>query len=126
MGRPMAIGIGLSSGPAQVGNTGSKLKFKYGPLGNTVNLASRIQGATKYLKTRVLITDATCRALAPTFQAAGQIAEDVSELHVTVPATSAKSRGSSSTGRSGSRCGSTTCRATSDCQASHRSRVRCM
>jgi class 3 adenylate cyclase len=38
------------------GDIGSRHKFKYGPLGNTVNLASRVQGATKYLKTRILLT----------------------------------------------------------------------
>ena len=48
----MNLGIGINSGPASVGNTGSIHKFKYGPLGNTVNLASRVQGATKYLKAR--------------------------------------------------------------------------
>ncbi len=31
----------------------------YGPLGNTVNLASRVEGATKHLKTPVLITGST-------------------------------------------------------------------
>jgi adenylate cyclase len=55
----MAFGIGISSGPAQVGNIGSRRKFKYGPLGNTVNLASRVEGATKYLKSNVLITGST-------------------------------------------------------------------
>ena len=54
---PLGIGIGINSGIAQVGNVGSRLKFKYGALGNTVNLASRVQGATKYLKARLLITD---------------------------------------------------------------------
>ena len=44
---------------ARVGNTGSQHKFKYGPLGNTVNLASRVQGATKYLQTRLLVTGNT-------------------------------------------------------------------
>lgn len=57
------LGIGLNTGPAQVGNTGTKQKFKYGPLGNTVNLASRIQGATKHFKTRLLITDMTKSAI---------------------------------------------------------------
>ena len=38
-----SVGIGICSGPAHVGNTGSKKKFKYGPLGTTVNLASRLQ-----------------------------------------------------------------------------------
>jgi adenylate cyclase len=57
------LGIGLNTGMARVGNTGTKLKFKYGPLGNTVNLASRIQGATKHFKARLLITEMTKRAV---------------------------------------------------------------
>lgn len=56
---PLRIGIGINTGMARVGNTGSQHKFKYGPLGNTVNLASRVQGATKYLQSRLLITGAT-------------------------------------------------------------------
>ncbi len=56
---PMGVGIGINSGQARVGNVGSAIKFKYGPLGNTVNLASRVQGASKYLKAVVLITEAT-------------------------------------------------------------------
>ena len=64
---PMELGIGINSGTAHVGNTGSYRKFKYGPLGNTVNLASRVQGATKYLKTKVLITGTTQARLDPSF-----------------------------------------------------------
>ncbi len=59
LGEPMDLGIGIDSGRASVGNTGSRHKFKYGPLGHTVNLASRVQGATKYLKSRLLVTGAT-------------------------------------------------------------------
>jgi adenylate cyclase len=59
LGGPTEVGVGINTGPAQVGNTGSELKFKYGPLGNTVNLASRVQGLTKYLKCRLLVTRAT-------------------------------------------------------------------
>jgi adenylate cyclase len=47
-----------------VGNTGSRHKFKYGPLGHTVNLASRVQGATRYLGCPLLITGTT-QALLP-------------------------------------------------------------
>jgi adenylate cyclase len=65
---PMAFGIGINSGIARVGNTGSHHKFKYGPLGNTVNLASRVQGATKYLRSPILITDSTYSQLGPGFQ----------------------------------------------------------
>jgi adenylate cyclase len=53
------LGIGVNSGVAQVGNVGSRMKFKYGALGNPVNLGHRVQGATKHLKTPLLITDAT-------------------------------------------------------------------
>ncbi|MBV8270462.1 MAG: adenylate/guanylate cyclase domain-containing protein [Planctomycetaceae bacterium] len=59
LGEEMSIGIGVNTGRAQVGNTGSPRKFKYGALGPTVNLASRVEGATKYLKTKLLITSTT-------------------------------------------------------------------
>ena len=54
-----AIGIGVNTGQALVGNIGTYRKFKYGPLGTTVNLASRVQGATKYLRTPLLVTGNT-------------------------------------------------------------------
>jgi adenylate cyclase len=59
LGRPLAVGLGLNTGPALVGNTGSRHKFKYGPLGHTVNLASRVEGATKHLGVPVVITGST-------------------------------------------------------------------
>jgi adenylate cyclase len=69
LGGPTEVGIGISSGPAQVGNIGSQYKFKYGPLGNTVNLGSRVQGLTKYLKCRLLVTRATRERLGAEFVA---------------------------------------------------------
>jgi adenylate cyclase len=64
---PMEVGIGINTGLARVGNIGSHHKFKYGPLGNSVNLASRVQGATKYLKCKLLITGETQAALDSSF-----------------------------------------------------------
>src|SRR5437016_2188295 len=55
----MDLGIGIHTGPAWVGNVGSAKKFKYGPQGNAMSLASRVQGATKYLKNHILITGDT-------------------------------------------------------------------
>jgi adenylate cyclase len=63
------FGIGVNSGIALVGNIGTDRKFKYGPLGNTVNLGSRVQGATKYLRTRLLITGDTRRRLSANWDA---------------------------------------------------------
>jgi adenylate cyclase len=65
---PIGLGIGINTGMVQVGNVGSRRKFKYGALGNTVNLASRVQGATKFFKCKVLLTAATQARLDATFQ----------------------------------------------------------
>ncbi|MGO9468929.1 MAG: adenylate/guanylate cyclase domain-containing protein [Isosphaeraceae bacterium] len=59
LGRAFGLGIGVNSGTALVGNTGSHKKFKYGPLGHSVNLASRIEGATKHLGVGLLISGST-------------------------------------------------------------------
>jgi adenylate cyclase len=69
LGEPTDLGIGLNTGVARVGNIGTPRKFKYGPLGNAVNLASRVQGATKYLKSRLLVTEATQARLGAGFLA---------------------------------------------------------
>jgi adenylate cyclase len=68
VGSPLRIGIGINTGPALVGNTGSTRKFKYGPHGHTVNVTSRVQQATKTLKFPVLITTATCVLAAGAFE----------------------------------------------------------
>jgi adenylate cyclase len=67
LGEPIGLGIGINTGVAQVGNTGSVHKFKYGALGNTVNVASRVQGATRYLKSDVLVTGSTHCRIGPGF-----------------------------------------------------------
>jgi len=59
------FGIGLCTGPAQVGNTGSRQKFKYGPMGRTVNLGSRIQGLTSHWRVQTLMDEETVLRLSP-------------------------------------------------------------
>src|SRR5436305_11003954 len=63
IGGPFRLGIGLNTGEALVGNTGSLTRFKYGPLGHAVNLASRVEGATKQMGVTALITGSTHAAL---------------------------------------------------------------
>jgi adenylate cyclase len=44
---PINVGIGLNTGIGVVGNMGSDLKFNYSVLGDSVNLASRLEGQSK-------------------------------------------------------------------------------
>lgn len=44
---PMHVGIGLNTGTCVVGNMGSDLRFDYSVLGDSVNLASRLEGQSK-------------------------------------------------------------------------------
>lgn len=59
LGTELRVGIGLNTGPAMCGNTGSRIRFKYGPLGHTVNLASRVESATKQMGVPLVITGST-------------------------------------------------------------------
>ncbi len=61
--RAIQFGIGIHSGDAIVGNSGSRTRLKYGPRGLTVNLTNRIEKATRYLNQTVLISDATRQRL---------------------------------------------------------------
>ncbi|MEM7010444.1 MAG: adenylate/guanylate cyclase domain-containing protein, partial [Verrucomicrobiota bacterium] len=63
IGAETRVGIGINSGAALVGNIGSTRRFKYGPLGNVVNVASRVQSATSQLRVELMITGQTRRAL---------------------------------------------------------------
>jgi len=51
------IGVGINKGVASVGNMGSSLRYGYTALGDSVNLASRLEGLNKEYGTRVLLSD---------------------------------------------------------------------
>ncbi|MGI9305880.1 MAG: CHASE2 domain-containing protein [Gammaproteobacteria bacterium] len=56
---PMRLGVGICTGNANVGNMGSKLRMAYTAMGDTVNVASRVEGLTKYYKVGILVTEST-------------------------------------------------------------------
>ena len=61
-GKDFDVGIGLCSGDAVVGMIGAPSRMDYTVIGDTVNTASRIEGATKG-RARILVSEATVRAV---------------------------------------------------------------
>src|SRR5260370_38172990 len=59
----MDMGIGINTGPAFVGSLGSAEGMEFTDIGNTVNVASRIEGLNKIIGTSLLISKATRDAL---------------------------------------------------------------
>lgn len=60
---PLAIGIGLNYGPAVMGDVGSEHSLSFTVIGDTVNVASRLQSLTRELGTPLIVADAILKQI---------------------------------------------------------------
>lgn len=63
----ISVRMGIASGTVAAGNMGSERKFQYTVIGDTVNLAARLEPANKDFGTRIIVSDGTCRQLGDEF-----------------------------------------------------------
>ena len=63
----LTIGIGVNYGTVTVGNIGSSERHNYSAIGDAVNVAARVEGLTKDLGRKIVITEAVVSRIGERF-----------------------------------------------------------
>lgn len=65
---PLPTRFGAATGELMIGNVGSKSRLSYTAIGDTANLASRIEGLNRFYGSRLLVADSTRESAGPNYE----------------------------------------------------------
>lgn len=71
LGKEISVGIGINSGEVVTGNIGTDDFMEYSVIGNTVNIASRLEAVSKKMPNSIIISRETYKLVKDTFKTSG-------------------------------------------------------